>query len=104
MHIITFITKLLHFLPGEISHHLALKGLKFIYLTGLFKIFQLGNHRECDFADGRDIRRISNKVGIAAGLGKNSDYIDCLAALGISFIEVGTITLGLKTNPKLKIF
>ncbi len=105
MHIITFITKLLHFLPGEISHHLALKGLKFIYLTGLFKIFQLGNHRQCDFADGRDIRRISNKVGIAAGLDKNGDYIDCLAALGISFIEVGTVTpRPQKGNPKPRIF
>ena len=31
-------------------------------------------------------------VGIAAGLDKNGDFIDCLGALGIGFIEIGTVT------------
>jgi dihydroorotate dehydrogenase len=33
-----------------------------------------------------------NPVGIAAGLDKNGDYIDALAALGFGFVEIGTIT------------
>jgi dihydroorotate dehydrogenase len=33
-----------------------------------------------------------NPVGLAAGLDKNGDYIDALAALGFGFIEIGTIT------------
>lgn len=33
-----------------------------------------------------------NPVGLAAGLDKNGDYIDGLAALGFGFIEIGTIT------------
>ena len=33
-----------------------------------------------------------NRLGTAAGLDKNGDYIDCLGALGFGFIEVGTIT------------
>jgi dihydroorotate dehydrogenase len=33
-----------------------------------------------------------NPIGIAAGLDKNGDYIDCLASLGVGFIEVGAIT------------
>lgn len=33
-----------------------------------------------------------NPVGLAAGLDKNGDYIDALAALGFGFIEVGTVT------------
>ncbi len=31
-------------------------------------------------------------VGLAAGLDKNAEYIDALAALGFGFIEVGTVT------------
>lgn len=34
----------------------------------------------------------SNPVGLAAGLDKNGEYIDALAALGFGFIEIGTVT------------
>lgn len=33
-----------------------------------------------------------NPVGLAAGLDKNAEHIDALAALGFGFIEVGTVT------------
>jgi dihydroorotate dehydrogenase len=33
-----------------------------------------------------------NPVGLAAGLDKNAQHIDALAALGFGFIEVGTVT------------
>jgi dihydroorotate dehydrogenase len=33
-----------------------------------------------------------NAVGLAAGLDKNGDHIDALAALGFGFIEIGTAT------------
>jgi dihydroorotate dehydrogenase len=33
-----------------------------------------------------------NPVGVAAGLDKNGEYVDALAALGFGFIEVGTVT------------
>lgn len=46
-----------------------------------------------------------NPVGLAAGLDKNADHIDALAALGFGFIEVGTVTprpqIG---NPKPRMF
>ena len=104
MQIITFFTKVLHYLPGEISHHIALKSLKILYLLGLFKLFHLDS-KSHSFAKDRDITKMSNKLGIAAGLDKNGDYIDCLAALGISFIEVGTVTpRPQKGNPKPRIF
>lgn len=34
----------------------------------------------------------SNAVGLAAGLDKDGDHIDGLAALGFGFIEIGTVT------------
>lgn len=105
MLIITYFTKILHYLPGEISHHIALKGLKFLHLLGLFKFFHLGNNRSYSYKKERDITKMSNIVGLAAGLDKNGDYIDCLAALGIGFIEVGTVTPRPQNgNPKPRIF
>ena len=33
-----------------------------------------------------------NRIGLAAGLDDNADYVDVLAKLGIGFIEVGGVT------------
>ena len=33
-----------------------------------------------------------NKLGVAAGLDKNGDYVDVLDSLGFGFIELGTTT------------
>ncbi len=46
-----------------------------------------------------------NPVGLAAGLDKNADYLDALAALGFGFIEVGTVTPRPQAgNPKPRLF
>ncbi len=104
MYLLSFITKILHLLPGEFSHHIALKGLNILHKLGLTKIFLKIQNSQNEFED-RDIRNLRNKVGIAAGLDKNGEYIDSLAALGISFIEVGTVTpRPQKGNAKPRIF
>ena len=102
MIIFSFLTKILHYLPGEFSHSFALRGLKLLYFSGLIKLFHFS--KKYDFSE-RDIRHKVNMLGIAAGLDKNGEYIDSLASLGIGFIEVGTVTpkpqMG---NPKPRIF
>ncbi|HKO87908.1 MAG TPA: dihydroorotate dehydrogenase (quinone), partial [Burkholderiales bacterium] len=46
-----------------------------------------------------------NPVGLAAGLDKNGEYIDALAAMGFGFIEVGTVTPRPQPgNPKPRLF
>ncbi|WP_374088648.1 quinone-dependent dihydroorotate dehydrogenase [Methylomicrobium lacus] len=46
-----------------------------------------------------------NPVGLAAGLDKNGDHIDALAALGFGFIEIGTVTPRPQPgNPKPRLF
>ncbi len=46
-----------------------------------------------------------NPVGLAAGLDKNGDYINALAALGFGFIEIGTVTPRPQTgNPQPRLF
>jgi len=48
---------------------------------------------------------LSNRLGTAAGLDKNGDYIDCLGALGFGFLEVGTVTpMPQYGNPKPRVF
>ena len=34
----------------------------------------------------------ANRIGLAAGLDKNGDYIDALGALGFGHVEIGTVT------------
>ena len=49
--------------------------------------------------------KFKNKLGIAAGLDKNGEFIDSLGALGFGFIEVGTITpRPQRGNPKPRVF
>ncbi|MBX2839686.1 MAG: quinone-dependent dihydroorotate dehydrogenase [Gammaproteobacteria bacterium] len=49
--------------------------------------------------------KFRNRVGLAAGLDKNGDYIDALGAFGFGFIEVGTVTpLPQPGNDKPRLF
>jgi dihydroorotate dehydrogenase len=46
-----------------------------------------------------------NPVGLAAGLDKNGEFIDALAALGFGFVEVGTVTPRPQPgNPRPRVF
>ena len=46
-----------------------------------------------------------NPVGLAAGLDKDGNYIDALAALGFGFLEIGTVTPRAQPgNPKPRMF
>jgi dihydroorotate dehydrogenase len=49
--------------------------------------------------------RFPNRIGLAAGLDKNGQCIDGLAAMGFGFIEVGTVTPKAQPgNPKPRMF
>ena len=80
-------TKVLRFAPSEVSHKLALFGLKVTYTLGLLTDLKI-KKQEVKIAN----LTFPNKVGLAAGMDKNGDYIDPLAALGFGFLEIGTVT------------
>ncbi len=104
MFLLSKLTKFLHYLPSELSHTLALEGLKILHKSGILNFIVSHTNSNKKNVD-KDLRYLSNKVGLAAGLDKNGDYIDCLAALGIDFIELGTVTpRPQKGNPKPRIF
>lgn len=94
---------LLRLLPPEISHFVALNALNFLYKLNLIGlIFPYTDSSESIEFKGLTFK---NRLGIAAGLDKNGDFIDSLGALGFGFIEIGTITpLAQPGNPKPRIF
>ena len=108
MYLLSFFTKIFHFLPGELSHHLALKSLKILYSLGLLKILMRINFKKEDnnfVITPTKALNCKNKLGIAAGLDKDGEYIDCLSALGVGFIEVGTVTpIKQQGNPRPRLF
>lgn len=88
-------------LDPEKAHHLALNSLKRLERCGLAGLM------------GRKVNaprellglKFDNAVGLAAGLDKNGEYIDAMAALGFGFIEVGTVTPRPQPgNPKPRMF
>jgi len=96
---LTLLTKLAHFLPSEFAHNLALYGLKFMYKLG----FKINHKTNLDYKFFK--QKFSNKLGLAAGLDKNGDFIDALASLGFGFLEIGTVTpLSQPGNPKPRLF
>ena len=86
----------------ETSHFLALHSLKILHKTRLLNIF-FSKFEDKDFQFlGLTFK---NRLGTAAGLDKNGDYIDCLGDLGFGFLEVGTVTpLPQPGNPKPRVF
>lgn len=100
---------LLFRLSGEVSHDLTLKALNFADNIGLLKLLfgeapQVSAGSDAAPCEVMGIT-FPNKVGLAAGLDKNGDYILAMAKLGFGFIEIGTVTpLPQAGNPKPRLF
>jgi dihydroorotate dehydrogenase len=75
-------------LDPEVAHDLALKSLSALG-PGAALLGAGADQREAKRVMGIDF---PNPVGLAAGLDKNGEYIDALAALGFGSIEIGTVT------------
>jgi dihydroorotate dehydrogenase len=89
-------------LSPETAHNLTLTGLQAASNLGLSGL--LGSTIP---GDPRTVMGLTfpNPVGLAAGLDKNGDCINGLAALGFGFIEIGTVTpLPQPGNPKPRLF
>jgi len=88
-------------LDPESAHDLTLAALRALQATPLL--------RACRVTAGEAVRVMGidfpNRVGLAAGLDKNGEAIDALAALGFGAIEIGTVTPRPQPgNPKPRLF
>ncbi|MDA0236991.1 MAG: quinone-dependent dihydroorotate dehydrogenase [Proteobacteria bacterium] len=80
--------KALFQLDPENAHKLALLSLKTADSLGL------SPNKKNFITDPTRVMGLNfrNKIGLAAGLDKNGDFINCLQNLGFGFIELGTVT------------
>tara|TARA_R110002049_G_scaffold146932_1_gene309546 strand:+ start:4860 stop:5882 length:1023 start_codon:yes stop_codon:yes gene_type:complete len=89
-------------LDAEKAHHLGLKGINLLQKTGLSSLLYPKVDTASVTVMGIDF---PSPVGLAAGLDKNGDYIDGLAAIGFGFVEIGTVTPRSQAgNPKPRLF
>lgn len=97
-----FARQLLFKLPAETSHNLTLKSLRLAHKLKAVSPFISRTHAAPVEVMGL---HFPNPVGLAAGLDKNGDYLEALAALGFGFIEIGTVTPKPQPgNPKPRMF
>ena len=86
-------------LEPELAHSLAIKALKFGYISS-FK--QENNELLKTNIFGKNI---TNLIGMAAGFDKDAEVYNSLFKLGYGFVEVGTVTpLKQYGNPKPRMF
>jgi len=102
MNLYPLLRPLLFSLNPETAHEVTLKLLNASYASGLSKLIYPKIDSKPVNVMGLNFR---NPVGLAAGLDKNGDYIDALAALGFGFVEIGTVTPRPQPgNPKPRLF
>ncbi len=84
------ILKIFKLFPPEFAHFLSLSSLNILYRLNLINLIfgKTIETNDCSIAG----LNFKNRLGTAAGIDKNGDYIDALGALGFGFLEVGTVT------------
>ncbi|KJV27737.1 quinone-dependent dihydroorotate dehydrogenase [Luteibacter yeojuensis] len=83
------IRPLLFKLDAETAHGLTLYAADVAQRSGLSRLV---NTPPADLPVEVFGIRFPNPVGLAAGLDKNGEHLDGLAALGFGFVEIGTVT------------
>lgn len=91
MYFYQLLKPLLFSLPPEVAHKMTLQGLNWLARARLTSFF-LGDNSLLDSPGTVMGLTFPNRVGLAAGLDKNAEYLDGLSTLGFGFIEVGTVT------------
>ena len=89
---IDLVLKLTRLLQPETSHSISLILLKIAHKLNLYSFF--GISPKFALREPFKFKNLifKNRLGTAAGLDKNGDYIEALGDLGFGFLEVGTVT------------
>ena len=96
------IRKFFFSLDAEDAHGIGMRGVSALSCSGLAGV--LAKPVPACPVEVMGIK-FPNPVGLAAGLDKNGDHIDGLAALGFGFLEIGTITPRPQPgNPRPRLF
>ena len=98
----TLIRKVFFSLDAEVAHGIGMSGVDFLNRAGVACLLAKPPAPHPVKVMGLTF---PNPVGLAAGLDKNGEHIDALAALGFGSIEIGTVTPRPQPgNPKPRMF
>ena len=98
------IARPLFWLPAEFSHGITLGVLEQLHRLGMARLLAAPVSAPAQPATVMGLE-FPHRIGLAAGLDKNGDHIDALAALGFAFLEIGTLTPRRQAgNPKPRLF
>ena len=102
MNLYNLIRPILFLLDAETAHHFTLSILKIFHAFNLTKVlFRTPKKQEVSLMG----LTFPNRIGLAAGMDKDAEYIDALGSLGFGFVEVGTVTPRPQPgNPKPRLF
>lgn len=101
----SFFRHILFLLDAEKAHHIGLWALNIAYKILPHFLFQKIFSIEKFSTPHSNNLLHSPKIGLAAGLDKNAQYYESLAACGFDFIEIGTVTPRPQPgNPKPRLF
>lgn len=97
----SFAKNLLFRVDPELAHELSMDWLGAASRLKLIEPFVKRKQDPCTVMG----IEFPNRVGLAAGLDKNADYVDAMHNLGFGFVEVGTVTpLAQAGNPPPRLF
>ncbi len=102
----SLLRRLLFLLPPETSHELSLRLLDAVAASPA-RVFISPPKAVLNAQQGATVLglRFPNRVGLAAGLDKNGDHFNALAAVGFGSLEIGTVTPRPQDgNPKPRLF
>lgn len=105
-----FFKKILFLLEAEKAHKITLKSLKILDKLGILGLlnsfnFFNKNNKKTNYSLKLLNLDFPNRIGLAAGLDKNGEYLSALSKLGFGFIEIGTVTPRPQGgNPKPRLF
>lgn len=90
---------------AEDAHHIGTEALKTLYSVGLHPRDRVSDSEGVDLSVEVFGRRLSNPIGISAGLDKSAEIPDALFALGPAIVEVGGVTpYPQEGNPRPRVF
>ena len=102
MNLYPLVRPLLFSLDAEVAHHLTIVALKSPVLASVASPKAVTHQSLQRTLLGL---KFPNPVGLAAGLDKNAEVIDGMAAMGFGHVEIGTITpKPQEGNPKPRLF
>ena len=102
MNIYPLLRTVLFMFDPERAHAISMTLLEIVYRLKLSRVlFGKRKHAPVKVLG----LEFPNAIGLAAGLDKNGDHIDALAACGFGFVEIGTVTPRPQPgNPKPRLF